>query len=463
MFISVLLVTCNSAAVIGESLRLLKALPEIAEYIVVDNNSSDDTCAIIEADFPEVQLLRNAANMGFARAVNQGLAFAEHPYLLLLNPDAGITVHGLKHLLAVLEERQKAACVAPFFSGGGHDGAESLRMPEIAQPNMPLAQETDIEGVYSVQFVSGALALFRTEVLRAHEGFDEAFFLFFEDDDLSMRLHASGHELLLVLGAEAYHRVGQSTAPSDAVAHLKQCCWYWSRWYLHRKHQGRIASWLLLQKDKHELRSLQNTLAQMPPLDMAVIEQACGQAEHLHAQALLKVELALLDAQNSFEQALYARMIEVQPAAAKKKAKPIAERRSKQHEDYAEHMTAAFQKVMQAERETPQADAYVLPVAWQVLAEAQTALWERNTQEQAVIHAQLGEELRDVKAIWDELADLDNAFVDAEEKRKALWLSFYEEVNTFWMAFLRRKSLEKHVNALSEAVEKHKRNPLRYE
>lgn len=461
MSISVVLVTCNSAALISATLQAVQALPHVAECIVVDNDSHDDTCDIIDTEFPDVQLIRNTSNMGFARAVNQGVAFAEHPYVLLMNPDAGIAPQGLERLMEVLQQRPQAACAAPVFSGGGEQGAESLRPPEIMPPDAALATATDAEGVYAVRFVSGALALFRTEYLRAVNGFDEAFFLFFEDDDLSIRLHEAGHELLLVLGVQAHHRVGESTPRSEAVAHLKHVCWYWSRWYLHRKHRGWLAAWQLRRRDKQALQSLRQELTQMP-LDKALVQQASRNAERLHAQALLQVELQLLDAQNRFEQALYARMVEMQTAPVQKKAFPLLRTRADQHKDYAEHMQDIFKTLTQTAREEADNVDYALPDAWQELAQQQAALWQCNAAEQAEVHARLGECLQKVKHLWEELAELDAAFLEAEEQRSTLWKCFYEEVDGLWMPIRKRHATQKHANALAEALAQYHRNPQRF-
>lgn len=462
MSISVVLVTCNSAALIAETLQAVQALPHVAECIVVDNDSHDDTCAIISSEFPDVQLIRNTTNQGFARAVNQGVAFAEQPYLLLMNPDAGIHAHGLERLLEVLQQRPQAACAAPLFSGGGQQGAESLRAPEIMPPDANLATTTDMAGVYAVRFVSGALALFRTEYLRAVEGFDEAFFLFFEDDDLSIRLHAAGYELLLVLGVQAHHRVGESSPRSDSVAHLKHVCWYWSRWYVQRKHRGWLAARQLVRRDKQALQSMQQELAQMP-LDKALLEQACRKAEQLHAQALLQVELHLLDAQNRFEQALYDRMVEVQTAAVQQQAAVLLRRRADQHAAYIADMQDIFSAVTQGGEEGADNTDYALPAAWQTLAQQLAALWQRNTAEQAEIHGRLGECLQNVKTLWDELAELDDTFMKAEEQRNTLWKSFYEEVNGLWMPVRKRQATQNHAHALAEALEKYRRHPRRFE
>ena len=111
--ISAVLVNYNA----GDELK--KALESIAhdagtdwEAVVVDNASADGSAAAAEG-FPQATLIRNAANVGFGRAVNQAVASSKAPFLLLLNPDCQLAVGATAAMRAVLDAEQACAIVGP--------------------------------------------------------------------------------------------------------------------------------------------------------------------------------------------------------------------------------------------------------------------------------------------------------------------------------------------------------------
>ena len=87
------------------------------EVIVVDNASADDTATILPRRFPAVRLILNPANVGFARATNQGMAAAAGSYLLWLNPDTVVQEGALQELLVFLRAHPEAAAVGPQMVG----------------------------------------------------------------------------------------------------------------------------------------------------------------------------------------------------------------------------------------------------------------------------------------------------------------------------------------------------------
>lgn len=294
MSVSVVIVTCNSAEVVESALDSVVGDPLVRQCIVVDNASKDDTCARIGATYPSVELLRNDTNQGFGRACNRAMEQVRTRYCLLLNPDACLGEGALSRLHEVLEAQPKAAMAAPVLGGAGQHLAESLRAPECHDKAYPLCRRTTMEGVYSVAFISGAIALLRMDILRRVGFFDPAFFLFFEDDDLSLRLKKAGHDLLLVQHVQATHKVGQSTPATPEVQWLKGMSWQWSRLYLHRKHRGRIAAWREWYADYREWRRQSRKLKAEPDIDMSVVWEASCAAEVWLARCIREIEESLL-------------------------------------------------------------------------------------------------------------------------------------------------------------------------
>ena len=83
------------------------------EIIVVDNNSGDGSCEMIRREFPDVRLISNAENLGFARANNQGIGISRGRYILLLNPDTIVIEKCIPEMAALLDRNRKIGAVGP--------------------------------------------------------------------------------------------------------------------------------------------------------------------------------------------------------------------------------------------------------------------------------------------------------------------------------------------------------------
>ena len=202
------------------------------EAVVVDNASSDNSAAIVET-FPRATLIRNPANVGFGRAVNQAAAVATAPRLLLVNPDCRLVSGAISTLRSVLDAEPSCAVVGPriFDPDGtvqgsargdpdmltglfGRTGALRVLLPflPVARRNVVVedAVRTGASSVV-VDWLSGACMLIRRDAFTAAGGFDERFFLYWEDADLCRRLRNRGFQVRYVPGASAVHQVGRSS------------------------------------------------------------------------------------------------------------------------------------------------------------------------------------------------------------------------------------------------------------
>ncbi len=238
--ITVVTVTHNSAEVIA---RCLESVAQAARLIVVDNASRDKTIAIARNATPKVEIVDNVNNRGFGRACNQGLECVETVFVLFLNPDAALLDGAAEALMAAAERYPAAAMVAP----AQEDAAGNLRISDHAtrldqgsrlhrrRKGAPILPE----GPCYVDWLSGAVLLARTQAVRAIGGFDENIFLFFEDDDLCVRLRAAGHALVYVPEARASHISGHSSPPELGTIALRAWHRSWSLLYCLEKHRGR--------------------------------------------------------------------------------------------------------------------------------------------------------------------------------------------------------------------------------
>ena len=233
--VSAILVNYNA----GPELR--RALQSIAdelagtawEAVVVDNASADGSPAIVGEFAPHARLVRNEENAGFARGVNQGLAASSGSLVLIMNPDCRLVTGAFAELHKVLKRRDSCAIVGPcildpdgsvqgsargdpdMFTGlFGRTALLRRALPALAVSKRNVVTgEPERAGMDSlvVDWLSGACMLARRDALERIEGFDERYFLYWEDADLCRRLRKLGYHVRYVPSAVAIHRVGHSS------------------------------------------------------------------------------------------------------------------------------------------------------------------------------------------------------------------------------------------------------------
>lgn len=221
--VDVVVVTWQSADQVSDLLAQ-PALREVAGVVVVDNASPDGTVDLVRRSPVAVDLVELPDNRGFGAGCNAGLARASHDLVLLLNPDARITAEDLLRLVAHLDGHPACAVAGPrlFRSGEALTSAGRLATARtelrycLPQRLARWVPERRLPPGYSrtgpVPMLEGACLLVRRQVLRDLGGFDERYFLFFEEHDLARRLAAAGWTCDLVADARAEHAVGTSRA-----------------------------------------------------------------------------------------------------------------------------------------------------------------------------------------------------------------------------------------------------------
>ena len=237
--VSVVVVTHHSAAVIG---TCLAEFGTAAEVIVVDNASDDDTLDIVTRAVPNARIARNAVGVGYGAGANQGLAQVTREFALLANPDSQTDTAAITPLLAAADQYPDAALLSPrvLNSEGADEPAHDVEMfDRRAYPSR--AGEAPPDGPVCAAYLSGAVVLLRMSALKEIGPFDEAIFLYYEDDDFCMRLRAAGHSAILVPGAVVRHAGGGSVRPSAHYRWEKFWHMAWSRLYLEDKCRGQRA------------------------------------------------------------------------------------------------------------------------------------------------------------------------------------------------------------------------------
>jgi len=239
--ITAIIVTYNSAGVVGEALASLKAQPQIARIIVVDNASQDKCCAFVSTHFPDVLLVRNEKNLGFGMGNNMALPQVETEFALLVNPDAVLQPGAVEALLAAAARYSEAGILAPrlFYEDGSGQPSHKTSLFQREQCRAPYIEP---EGDLCAEFLSGALWLVRIDALHKTGYFDPEIFFYYEDDDLCLRMRKAGYSLVLVNDAHAVHGMGKSSAPSPDSRRFRLYHDIWSRLYIEYKYRGREAA-----------------------------------------------------------------------------------------------------------------------------------------------------------------------------------------------------------------------------
>jgi GT2 family glycosyltransferase len=207
-----------------------------AEVIVVDNLSSDDSVAMVREKFPQerlpsVHVIANTENTGFSRANNQGVAIARGEYILFLNPDTVMPEDFLRITLAYLAAHPEAGALGPrLIDGRGRFAPDAKKafptfwvalskslglgklFPRSAFFNGYYAPHIPERQTAAVEVLSGCCMMTRRDVLQKVGGaFDEAYFMYCEDVDLSYRIRQAGYQNIYFPHTDLIHYKGEST------------------------------------------------------------------------------------------------------------------------------------------------------------------------------------------------------------------------------------------------------------
>ena len=223
------------------------------EVIVVDNASSDDSVAMIEEEFPQVQLIANSENMGFTVGNNQGITASRGRYILLLNPDTEIVGDALATMVEYMDDHPQVGALGPqLLNPDGSIQSSRRRFPTLAtaflestvlQQWFPrnrvtrhyyMADRPDDE-VQDVDWVTGACLLARREIVEQVGLLDEGFFMYSEELDWCRRMKAQRWKVVYLPTAKVIHHGGQSSEQVKSFQHIQ---FQRSKIRYFRKHHG---------------------------------------------------------------------------------------------------------------------------------------------------------------------------------------------------------------------------------
>jgi N-acetylglucosaminyl-diphospho-decaprenol L-rhamnosyltransferase len=229
--ISIVIVSWNVASLLRQCLLSIFTghYKGPLEVIVVDNASDDNSAAMIRAEFPQVKLIVNSENLGFAGGNNLGVAESSGDFIFLLNPDTTLTEDTLTHLRAYLESQPKVGVVGPkLLYPDGAVQPSRRRFPTIGSmfwestlleqwfPHNRIAQlykfadQPDTIPM-PVDWLVGAALFLRRETWQAVGPFDETLFMYFEETDWCRRCTETGWAIHYLPRARVVHYEGQSS------------------------------------------------------------------------------------------------------------------------------------------------------------------------------------------------------------------------------------------------------------
>jgi GT2 family glycosyltransferase/O-antigen ligase len=220
----------------------LSALTESVERIVVvDNASSDGTAAFVRHRFPGVEVIANPDNVGFAKAVNQGVAGAEQDTVMIVNPDCVLASGTARVMRDHLRAHPDVGIVAPRLLDSSGSPVVSVHRFEtllsvlasrfggsLLSPRLRLALSRGTagatqlagdggEGPVLVDWASGACLAVRGELLERLGGLDDGYFMYYEDEELCLQAHREGAQVAYLPAVNARHVGGASSSDPAAV------------------------------------------------------------------------------------------------------------------------------------------------------------------------------------------------------------------------------------------------------
>ena len=210
------------------------------QIIVVDNHSSDGSPDMVEQNFPEVLLIRNKKNKGYGRAGNQGLEAGQGKYLLILNSDVKVNAHCLDEMYKFMESDPNigaSSCKLTFPDGTLQHSCR--KFPEFKTyllmllgvrflfPQMKLFREYlmldwDHSEIREVNQIMGSFMFIRRQVIEQVGGFDERFWMYFEEVDLCLRMHRAGWKIMHYPYVSAVHFLSKSSEQWGEIKKIKE-------------------------------------------------------------------------------------------------------------------------------------------------------------------------------------------------------------------------------------------------
>ena len=291
--LSIVILNWNVRELLERCLASIRPGRLCVETIVVDNASSDDSVAMVRANYPAAIVIANSTNRGFTGGNNQGIAASHGRYVLVLNPDTESLDNALEALVAYLEVHADVGALGPQLLNPDR----SLQSSRRRFPTLRTAffESTWLQGLaprrwlhhfymddvspdvtQEVDWLNGACTLFRRSTLDQVGLYDEQnFFMYSEELDLCRRIKAAGWKIVYLPEAKVMHHIGKSSEQVNAARHVyfqTSKVRYFRKY--HGPHVARSLRWFLLGSYRWQigLESLKGALGHKPELRRQRVE-----------------------------------------------------------------------------------------------------------------------------------------------------------------------------------------------
>lgn len=254
--IDIIIVNYNSTDYALKSIEsIYESLNGLSANIIVADNASTDSPERLKKEFPKIKLMLNGKNLGFSKAVNKAFKISLANFVLLINPDTIIQNNFFKNLLEFIEKKKTTGIVGPMvYDEDGKIQGSARRFPTILTsifgrkspltrifPNNPITKREFIcfscskKEHLEVDWVSGACMAINRSAFESVGGFDEKFFLYWEDTDLCKRIGDQGWNIIYYPEIHVVHSVGKSSSqkPFFSTYHFHKSCFYLLKKHAH--------------------------------------------------------------------------------------------------------------------------------------------------------------------------------------------------------------------------------------
>lgn len=274
--------TCNLLKTCLDSV-LKETVSLNPEIIVVDNASKDQSAEMVASNYPHVVLIKNIQNVGFGPANNQAFKIAKGDYIVLLNSDAFLKPESLQRAVDYMQKDPTIGFGGARLIGPNGEWQPSARLfPSFLNEFLQLSglaskySHSRVFGRYSrtwispdesgdVDWVTGAFAIVPKKILEEVGGFDERFFLYYEEVDLCRRIKQAGYRIVYWSDVVVTHLGGESskTVKGEVFSPKEAQLILWrmrSELLYFRKHNGWFGAYKMkfLETFWHRLRSIKN-------------------------------------------------------------------------------------------------------------------------------------------------------------------------------------------------------------
>ena len=199
------------------------------EIIVVDNASKDGSPEYFENNLPEIKLIKNSENIGFSKAINQGIDVAQGEYLFLLNPDTKLLEDSINILHSFISKQPQIGAIGPKLIGvNGHPQKSFWRLPTLLSTFLSIYHleafnikknygHANIDKPLSVDTISGGAFFIRRNLFNSLNGFNENLF-WMEDIDCCNRIKQQGFEIVYLPETSIMHFSSKSAEKNWTIA-----------------------------------------------------------------------------------------------------------------------------------------------------------------------------------------------------------------------------------------------------